>query len=266
MRLAGALLLLFAALVAMLTACAPSARDAANTSLSKLNSALQSASKQGVPARRLGTIISQEDNFEASTATGSNSAYQAAANGYSKLYNQVVALEKLTPTQANALATDDLLSLQTTLATTENSRIANVATAAKQFAPTVPVAQQQLAAAKTTKEYFTVDEFILEQLAAVTQMTPDYNQIQTLTALVNSLGAALGPGAPASHVLQCATEGGEIGSFGIIPSEFWVAQNSYPVNSPTPVTVRPEAQSAELLLLDLAEPGAQLLRVRDHRQ
>ncbi len=107
----------------------------------------------------------------------------------------------------------------------------------------MPVAQQQLAAAKTTKEYFTVDEYILEQLAAITQMTPDYNQIQTLTALVNSLSAALGPGAPASHVLQCATEGGEIGSFGIIPSEFWVAQNDYPVNSPTPVTVRPEAQN-----------------------
>src|SRR5215469_636228 len=103
MRLIGALLVLFAALVALLTACAPSAQDAANSNLSQLNSALQTASKKGVPARRLGTIIAQEDNFEASTATGSNSAYQAAANGYSKLYNQVVALEKSTPAQAQSM-------------------------------------------------------------------------------------------------------------------------------------------------------------------
>ncbi|HET9109763.1 MAG TPA: hypothetical protein VFN78_02950, partial [Ktedonobacterales bacterium] len=227
----------------LLTACAPDAQSAANANKTKLDTELHSASTVvGVPARRLALISAQESALAASTSSGSSAAYQAAADGYAKLYTQVVALEKLTPSEAQAQAASDLSALQASLATTEGAGITDVTSAAKRFDPSVPLAQQRLAAAKTTKDYFTVDGYLLDQSAAVTQILPDYQQIQALTRLVNTETAALGQPVKA-HVLQCATEGGEIPSYGIVPAQFWNAQSGYPIFARSPVMVTPQAQA-----------------------
>jgi hypothetical protein len=229
--------------VPLLTACGPDAKSAASTNKAKLDAELHTAtSVAGVPKRRLAPIIAQENTLASGTSSGTSSAYQAAADGYSKLYDQVVALEQVTPSQAQAFATSDLSTLQSSLAAAEGTGIAAVTAAAKLFDASVPAAQQQLAAAKTTKDYFAVDGYLLDQNAAVTQISPDYQQIQTLAGLVKTETAALAQSGQA-HVLQCATEGGEIPSFGIVPAQFWNPQSGYPIFAPSPIMVAAQTQA-----------------------
>ena len=241
-RLVGSLLLGLAIVIPLLSGCSGNAKSTATKNKAKLDAELHTASvTAGVPARRLAPIIAQENVLDANTASGANSAYQAAANGYDSLYKQVVTLVKMTPSQAQAQAASDLSALQSTLSATEGAGIADVTAAAKRFDATVPQAQQRLAAAKTTQDYFAVDGYILDQSAAVTQMVPDYQQIQTLAKLVTTQTANLAPPAGSSHVLQCATEGGELAGFGIVPAQFWAAQNAYPISASNPVMVTPQA-------------------------
>lgn len=243
-RLVGAIFMLLSVATALLTACAPDAQTAARQNKTKLDTELHTASiGAGVPARRLAPIIARENALAAGTSSGSSSAYQSAADGYVNLYNQVVALETLTPSQAQAQALSDLGALQSSLATTEHSGIADVTSAAKFFDPSVPLAQQRLATAQTTKDYFAVDGYLLDQLAAVTQILPVYQQIQTLTTLANTETAALDPNPGPAHALQCAMEGGEIPGFGIVPAQFWAMQSDYPISASSPVMVTPKAQA-----------------------
>lgn len=238
MLLLTALVLVLAMIIPLLAACAPDAKSAASANKAKLDTELHTASTvAGVPARRLAPIIAQENALAASAASGSGSAYQTAANGYASLYQQVVALEQLTPGQAQAMAASDLSTLQADLSVAERAGIADVTTAAQLFAPSVPLAQEQLAAARTTKQYFAVDGYLLDQNAAVTQILPDYQQIQTLSTQVTTLTAALAPKSAPAHPLECATEGGEVPSFGIVPAQFWAAQNAYPISVSSPVMV-----------------------------
>ena len=229
-------------IVPLLAGCGPDAKSAASANKTKLDTELRTASAvTGLPARRLAPIIAQENALDAGTASGSNASYQAAADGYTKLYNQVVALEKMTPSEAQSQASNDLSALQSALATTESAGIAGVTAAAKLFDPSVPLAQQRLAAAKTAKDYFAVDGYILDQSAAVTLILPDYQQIQALAGLVNTETAALAQPERA-HVLQCATEGGEIPSYGLVPAQFWNPQSDY-AHSPVMVTPQSPAQT-----------------------
>ncbi len=229
-------------IVPLLAGCAPDAKSAASANKAKLDTELHTASTvAGLPARRLAPIIAQENALDAGTASGANASYQAAADGYTKLYNQVVTLENMTPSEAQAQASNDLSALQSSLATTESAGIAGVTAAAKLFDPSVPLAQQRLAAAKTAKDYFAVDGYLLDQSAAVTQILPDYQLIQTLTGLVNTEAAALAQPEKA-HVLQCATEGGEIPSYGLVPAQFWNPQSDY-AHSPVMVTPQAPAQN-----------------------
>ena len=243
-RLVGALFLLLTVAVPLLTSCAPDAKVAASKNKTKLDTELHAATTRvGVPARRLAPIIAQENLLAANTSSGSSSAYQAAANGYDKLYHQVVALEKLTPSEARSQASGDLSALQSSLAMTESAGIADVTAAAKLFDPSIQVAQQRLAAATTTQEYFAVDGYLLDQSAAVGLILPDYQQIQTLTKLVDTQTANLAQQPEQAHVLQCATEGGEIPGYGIVPAQFWSAQSGYPILASSPVMVTPKAQA-----------------------
>ncbi len=238
-RFAVATFLLLAVAAGLLAGCAPDAKAAAQQNKAKLDSELQTAQvSKGVPAIRLAPILAQESAL----ATGSNPNYQAAADGYAKLYDQVVALEQLTPSQVQAQAKTDLQALQSSLATAEGAGIGDVTTAAKVFDPTVAIAQQELAAAKTAKEYFAVDGYILGQSAAVTQILPVYQQIQALDKLVSTQTAALAQKPGAAHMLQCATEGGEIPAYGIDPSVFWSAQTANPIFASNPVMVTPQVQ------------------------
>ena len=241
MRPVGTILLGLSLLVPLLSACAPDAASAASANKAKLDTEVSAATKAGVPARRLDQIVAQEDSLAASATSGSNSAYQAAATGYTTLYNQVVSLEQSTPSQAQVMTANDLSALQSALSTAKGAGIADVSAAAQQFDATVPEAQQRLAAATTTKQYFAADTYILDQLAAATLIVPDYQQIQSLTGLVNTEAAALA-GSQKSHVLQCATEGGEIPSYGVVPAQFWAAQSDFPIAARSPIMVTPQVQ------------------------
>lgn len=241
MRLAGALLLSLSLAAQLLSACGPDAKAAASANKAKLDTELHTASvKAGVPAQMLAPIIAQENTLATSTSSGSSSAYQSAADGYTKLYNQVVTLEKMSPSQAQAQASNDLSALQSALAAAKSAGIDDVTNEAKLFDPTVPQAQQQLAAATTTKEYFAADGYILDQSAAVTQILPDYQQIQALTNLVNTQTATLAQKPGPAQVLQCASEGGEIPSYGLVPAQFWNAQSDY---AKSPIMVTPKVQT-----------------------
>ncbi|HKV82953.1 MAG TPA: L,D-transpeptidase [Ktedonobacterales bacterium] len=237
-------MLLLGVVVPLLNGCRPDAKSAAAKNKAKLDTALHAAStSSGVPARRLAPIIARENTLDAATASGANSAYTAAANGYTTLYNQVVALEKMTPSEAQAQAASDLSALQSALATTEGAGIANATTAAKLFDNSVPAAQQRLAAAKTTQDYFAVDGYLLDQTAAVTQILPDYQQIQALTKLVNTQTANLAPAPGQAQPLQCATEGGEFPGYAIVPAQFWSTQTDYPISSSSGVMVTPTVEA-----------------------
>ncbi|MGH2486907.1 MAG: hypothetical protein ACRDHE_12930, partial [Ktedonobacterales bacterium] len=239
-------MLLLGVVVPLLNGCGPDAKSAATKNKAKLDTALHAASTGvGVPARRLAPIIARENALDAGTASGANSAYTAAANGYTSLYNQVVALEKMTPIQAQTQAASDLSALQSALAMTEGAGIADVAAAAKLFDGSVATARQRLAAATTTQGYFAVDGYLLDQNAAVTQILPDYRQIQALTKLVNTQTANLAQSPGQAQPLQCATEGGEFPGYAIVPAQFWSTQTDYPISSSSGVMVKPavEAQS-----------------------
>ena len=240
-RLTGTFLLGLTLLVPLLSACAPDAASTASANKAKLDTELSAATKAGVPQRRLDKIMAQEDALAANATGGSSSAYQAAATGYTSLDSQVVALEKSTPDQAQALAASDMSALQSALATAKSAGVADVATAAQQFDATVPEAQQRLDAATTVKQYFAADSYILDQLAAATLILPDYQQIQSLAGLVSAESAALA-GPQHQHVLACATEGGEIPSYGLVPAQFWSAQSDFPIAARTPIKVTSQAQ------------------------
>jgi len=242
--LVGTLLLTLALVVPLLSACAPDAKSAASENKARLDTELHKATTiAGVPTRRLAPIFAQESTLAANTRSGSSGAYQAAADGYTKLYDQVVMLEKYTPEQAQAQAASDLTALQSALARAESAGIADVTVAARRFDSTVAVAQQRLAAATTAKDYFAVDGYLLDQSAAVTQILPDYQQIQALAALAQTQTAALSQKPESARPLECATEGGEIASYGLVPAQFWSAQSSYPISATSPVMVTPRAQA-----------------------
>jgi len=231
-------------LLPLLSGCGQDAKAAANANRAKLDAELTAAGdRAGVPARRLAPIIAQEQALATAAATGSSSAIDAAAQGYNNLYDQVVALEKMTPTQAQAQATSDLSALQAALAAAEGAGIPDVTAAAQRFDPAVPQAQQQLATATTTRDYFAADGAILDASAAVALLLPDYQQIQALSQLVQQQSAALAPAPGKPHVLQCATEGGEIAGYGIVPAQFWAAQNAFPIQATSPVMVTPQPQA-----------------------
>jgi hypothetical protein len=241
MRLVGALFLSLSLVAPLLSACGPDAKSTATANKAKLDTELHTATvKAGIPTLRLAPIVAQESSLAASTSSGSSSAYQSAADGYSKLYDQVVALEKMSPSQAQAQATSDLNTFQTDLAAAKSAGIADVTTEARLFDPSVPLAQQQLAAATTTKDFFAVDGYLLDQSAAVTQILPDYQQIQSLTTLVNTQTTVLAQKPGPAQVLQCATEGGEIPSYGVVPAQFWNAQSDY---THSPIMVTPKVQA-----------------------
>src|SRR5258708_1972445 len=196
---------LIAAVAVLVSACASSplsdsTDSAATHNKAKLDAELQHAqTNAGIPPTVLQPIKTQESALAAGIAYGSDKTGQTAAAGYTKLYDQVVALEQMTPDQVQAKASGDLQALTQPLQSVQNHGFVEAAT----FQPHVQQAQQQLAAATTKQGYFAADGYILDQDAAVTQIVPVYHQIQALGALVDAQAKALGS---TSAPLQCAIE------------------------------------------------------------
>jgi hypothetical protein len=198
-RMLCSLGMLIGMLAVLLAGCASSAQSAAAQNKAKLDTELRHAqSSAGIPPELLQPILAQESTLAANVTNGTDKNGQAAAEGYATLYNQVVALEKMTPDEIRQHATLDLQSFSLALQHVLDQRISVAAT----FALNYKQAQQQLGAAQTAKELFTADGYILDQSAAVSQIIPVYQEMQALDALVAAQSKALGstPAAP----LQCA--------------------------------------------------------------
>jgi hypothetical protein len=185
----------------LLSACAPSAHDVAQQNKTRLDRELQKARTSAfAPDSLLLPIQTQENRLAASTASGSDASYQSAASGYTRLYNNVLAIEKMTPTQAQAQTSTELQQLGDAIASIQKQGFVEAA----QYAGRLQQARQQFTAATTTKEYFQVDRFVEAQLAAVNDIYPVYQQMQALNAQVNARDSLLGLANTAPQPLQCA--------------------------------------------------------------
>jgi hypothetical protein len=192
----------------LLSACAPSAssyKTVAQQNKTKLDKEIHTAETSvGIPDVLLQPIEQKENNLTIGMASGADKSGQAAAKGYQQLYTQVVALEKLTPDQIHQQATANLQTFSQALQPVVSQGFVEAQT----FQAHYQLAQQELAAATTAKDYFAVDGYIIDQTNAVNQIVPVYQQIQGLQALVTTEAQAEGSTA---QPLQCAV--GDVGSF-----------------------------------------------------
>ena len=207
-RFSGKLGLLILAAMILLSGCSQSVSNdlaAANMNKAKLDNELHAAQvSYGIPTPLLQPIEQQESVLAAAEADGSDKTGQSAAKGYAKLDQQLVAMEKLTPTQIQQKATLDLQAFTQALQKVQAQGFVEANT----FQPHLQQAQQQLAAAATAKEYFAVDGYIVDQSNAVSQIIPIYQQMQKLDAMVTAQSQALGS---TVQPLQCAL--GDVDSF-----------------------------------------------------
>jgi len=203
-RLVSLLSLGLLLLSALLSACAQdtsAAADRAHQAQARLDQEMQTARTHlHVPDGLLQPIVDQEHTLTVGTKPGTVKAYQDAATDYAHLYDQVVAIEHMTPQQAQAQAQKDMQRFTASLQHVQDQGFVEAA----QYQQGLQKAQQQLDAATTTTDYFTADGFIQAQTAAVEKIEPVYQQIQALNALVDTRNTALGIAAPAPLPLQCA--------------------------------------------------------------
>lgn len=244
-RLVSALSLGLFLLSALLSACAQdtsAAADRAHHAQARLDQEMQSARTHlHVPDGLLQPIIDQERTLTAGTRSSTEKAYQDAATGYSKLYDQVVAIEHMTPQQARTQAQKDMQRFTTSLQHVQDAGFVEAA----QYQQGLQKAQQQLDAAATTTDYFTADGFIQAQTAAVEKIEPVYQQIQALNAQVDARNTALGVAAPAPLPLQCARGSNE--------AYFW----------PNPLVSLPPSPAAQAFALPYQQwPADDLARFR----
>lgn len=180
--------------------CALDAR-AAQAAKQRLDHELQvTRTTLNVPDAMLQPIVTRERTLDAATTSHSAQSYQDAASGYDRLYNQVVAIEHMTPQQLRTQIQKDMQQLTTSLQQVEKQGFVEAA----QYRKNLQQAQQQLDTAKTPKELFTLDGFVLTQTAAVQFIEPVYHQYQVLTAQVDAQDKALGVAPITSQPLQCA--------------------------------------------------------------
>lgn len=185
----------------VLSGCAPGASETAQTNKAKLDKELTAArANPGVPETLLAPIVAQEQTLASSTSKGTDASYSTAAAGYTRLYGQVVALEKMSPDQAKAQADTDLQQLDTAIKAVNKQGFAE----ATQYQQHLDSANQQFSTAQTTKDYFKVASYAEAQTAAVSQLEPVYKQMQNLGKLVDTQNQALGLVSSAPQPLQCA--------------------------------------------------------------
>ncbi|HEX6800475.1 MAG TPA: L,D-transpeptidase [Ktedonobacterales bacterium] len=202
-RLLPALGVALLLLTMLLSACAPSPQDSARQNKSRLDTEIATArTKYSVPDLLLAPIRQQEQTLAAS-AHGSDNAYTTAATGYSRLYNQVVALEHASPQQAQTAVQTDLKQYNTVLAAVQKQGYIE----AGQYAQNMQKAQQQYANASTTAQLFQYARYIEAQTVALNAIDPTYQQLKALNAQIDAQAQALGlDNAAVAQPLDCATE------------------------------------------------------------
>jgi lipoprotein-anchoring transpeptidase ErfK/SrfK len=160
-----------------------------------------------VPASLLAPILHDEQQA-AGAENGTMGGYQAASASYVKLTQQTQSIEQMSPAQAKTLAQTDLTAFSNGVATLTKANYIEAAG----YAGRLSQAQADFTAAASTKDYFKVDSFAQDQVAAIQQFQPTYDRLQAFTkladneaTLLNGATAASGP-AP----LQCAVGMNEV--------------------------------------------------------
>lgn len=185
----------------------------AQSAKAQLDSALSNAAtKMNVPQGMLDPIRTREQQVS-DTTDGSLVSYQNATQEYTKLRVQVETIVGMTPAQAHDLVQKDLNQLQTSVNTLVKAQYAE----ASGYQGRLQQAQTNFGNAKTTHDYFVVDGFILDQMAATTAYKPTRDLIGRLTALVASEQKLLTQitGTPQPSLLLCAD------GVGSTPEDYW---------------------------------------------
>ncbi|HKV84169.1 MAG TPA: L,D-transpeptidase family protein [Ktedonobacterales bacterium] len=224
---------------ALLTACASGASSSAHKAQTRLDNEIVNArTNLHVPDGLLQPIQTQEKTIAARAANGSDKTLQAASASYGQLYNQVIAIEHMTPDQARAQSQADLKALTSAL---QHAQQAGYVEAA-QYQARLQQAQQELTDATTTTDYFLASGYAEAQTAAIQMIDPVNKQLQAFDKLVTSQNAALGIVAQAPQPLECAI--GDSGSY------FW--QNSTVMVTPPQTQQSPTYQYQQWPAQDLA--------------
>jgi lipoprotein-anchoring transpeptidase ErfK/SrfK len=173
----------------------------AMSSKASLDRALVDASANGhVPALLLQPIQAKEQQIAASSG-GTPWGWDHANSQYVQLQTQVSSIVNMPPQQARTLTEKDLTKLSAAVTALANDKY--------QEAPGYQKRQQQaqdsLTAAKTTKDIFTVDNFVLDQIAALAAFKPTLDRLNAFETLVQNEQDLLGTSGPASQQdLMCA--------------------------------------------------------------
>src|SRR5262249_42038868 len=120
---------------------------------------------------------------------------------YGKLESQVKSIQSMPLQQARTLTQNDLKKLATGVAKLTNDKYQE----ALGYQQRQQQAQDDLTAAKTTKDVFAVDNFVLDQIAALAAFMPTLDRLNALDKLVQTEQQLLGTTGPASQQnLMCA--------------------------------------------------------------
>ncbi len=177
-------------------------RSAAQRDKAQLDQTIAHArTARNVPPSLLNPIA-QSETTVAGVEDGSIGGYQAASSKYAQLTQRAVAIEQMSPAKARALAQADLTQFNTGLAALLKGNFIE----ASGYQGRYNQAQKDFAAATSTKDYFKVDSFAQQQVAAVQQFQPTYTRLNAFTKLADQESSLLN-GSPVStgpQPLQCA--------------------------------------------------------------
>lgn len=184
----------------------------------QLDHALDDATARAhAPQGLIQPIRTQEQQVAAAT-DGSLAGWQNATKEYMRLREQVVRIVSMSPADAKALTQNDLTQLETSVATLASSKAAE----AVGYQNRLQQAQTAFRSAKTTRDFFTLDGFVQDQVAAVGAYNPTRDRLMQFSELVLSQQQLLQQvvGNPQSAPLSCAQ------GFGNIPAYYWGSYDS----------------------------------------
>jgi hypothetical protein len=133
------------------------------------------------PEYLLQPIRTQEQRVAAATS-GTPWGWDHASSEYTKLRAQAIAIGSMSPQRARTLAENDLAALTASVATLAKGKYVE----ASGYQSRLASAKGSSATAKTTKDYFTVDAYVRDQIASLAAFQPTLKRLQTFEALVQS--------------------------------------------------------------------------------
>jgi hypothetical protein len=206
----------------------------------------EATTRLNAPAGLIQPIRDQEQQVTNST-DGSLASWQHATQEYTRLNGQVQTIIATPASQARAMAQKDLDQFQTSLAALAQGNYIELGGYQGRFQQ----AQTSFQNAKTTRDYFLVDGFAQDQVAAIAAFKPTYDRLQQFTSMVSSEQKLLGQitGSPQAAPLLCAD------GVGSTPQEYWTTYyglNAHPLALPGSTPVESQWLTTDLTLFRAA--------------